>query len=231
MRKFRQLTVQEFETYISSVPVKREVGHLQIHHTWKPTKKDYVGERTIWGMWNYHVNTRKWQDIGQHFSIAPDGTIWDGRNLDIQPAGIKNRNRGGLMLEIIGDFNTGQDKLDNSQLFAVCRAVIACQERFRLKNADIIFHREIDGTKNCPGTGIERYWFLKMVDRERKEMQKGGGPFADVPADHWGVNAIMWANEQGLITANDKGNFRPNDPVTRAEMAATLHRISLNDKI
>ena len=50
--------------------------------------------------------------------------------------------------------------------------------------------------------------------------------FADVPDNHWGVNAIKWASGQGLLTANKEGQFRPNDPITRAEMAAILHRMA-----
>lgn len=224
MRKFRQFTISGFEGYISTVPVKREINHIQIHHTWKPRKADYRGEATILGMWQYHTQTNGWQDIAQHFSIAPDGTIWDGRDLNLDPAGIKGYNRGGLMIEIIGDFDEGQDRLDNSQLFAVASAVIACQDRFRLKNADIVFHREIDPSKSCPGTGIDRYLFLNAIDKTR-EVKGGKEVFADVPSDHWGVNAIRWASDQGLLTANQEGRFRPNDLVTRAEMAAILHRM------
>lgn len=172
MRKFRQFTVPEFSNYISSVPVKRNINHIQIHHTWKPRKADYRGESTIRGMWQYHTQTNGWQDIAQHFSIAPDGTIWDGRSLDVTPAGIAGYNAGGLMFEIIGDFDIGQDKLDNSQLFAVARAIIACQDRFKLKNANIVFHREYNAAKSCPGTSIERYSFLNVIDRERKAMQQ-----------------------------------------------------------
>ena len=170
MRRFKRYTLQEFEAFIKTVPVRRTIEHIQIHHTWRPRKADYRGEPTIYGMWRHHTRVNGWQDIGQHFSIAPDGGIWDGRSLDINPAGIRGYNSGGLMIEIIGDFNTGQENLQNSQLFSVARVVVLCQNRFGLKNADVVFHREIDTSKTCPGTGLERFWFLNIVDRERKEM-------------------------------------------------------------
>lgn len=165
MRDFKQYTIQQFEEYIKAVDPKRGITHIQIHHTWKPTKKDYKGESTIMGMWRYHTKKRGFQDIAQHFSVAPDGTIWDGRSLELDPAGIKGYNKGGLMFEIIGDFNV--ETLENSQLYSVTRAVVVCQEKFNLKNADVVFHREYTGTKSCPGKNIERFWFLNMVDRAR----------------------------------------------------------------
>jgi uncharacterized repeat protein (TIGR02543 family) len=47
--------------------------------------------------------------------------------------------------------------------------------------------------------------------------------FSDVPITHWAHDsiAILAANR---ITIGDNGNFRPNDPVTRAEFATFLYR-------
>ena len=166
-RSFRQFTtLEEFESSISSAPVKREINHIQIHHTWRPRKEDYRGESTILGMWRHHTQTNGWRDIAQHFSIAPDGTIWDGRSLDLNPAGIRGHNRGGLMFEIIGNFDEGENTLEGPQLKAIARAVVVCQDRFRLTNEDVVFHRE-HSSKSCPGTSISKDWFFKMVDQAR----------------------------------------------------------------
>jgi uncharacterized surface protein with fasciclin (FAS1) repeats len=52
--------------------------------------------------------------------------------------------------------------------------------------------------------------------------------FKDVPADFWGKDAINWAAEAGLMGKNNTGgyteNFRPNEPMTRAEIATVLQR-------
>jgi len=168
-RSFRQFTgLEEFGSVISSVSVKREISHIQIHHTWRPRKEDYRGESTILGMWRYHTQTNGWRDIGQHFSVAPDGTIWDGRSLDLNPAGIRGHNSGGLMFEIIGNFDEGENILEGPQLKAITGAVAICQDRFRLTNEDVVFHRE-HSDKSCPGTGIKKDWFLQMVDRSKKQ--------------------------------------------------------------
>lgn len=73
MRRFKSYAVKEFKDYIENLTVKRPINHIQLHHTWEPTKSDYINadnkERIIWGMWNYHVNQNGWSDIGQHFTV------------------------------------------------------------------------------------------------------------------------------------------------------------------
>jgi uncharacterized surface protein with fasciclin (FAS1) repeats len=52
--------------------------------------------------------------------------------------------------------------------------------------------------------------------------------FNDVEADFWGKDAINWAAEAGLMGKNGDGsyseNFRPNESMTRAELATVLQR-------
>ena len=55
--------------------------------------------------------------------------------------------------------------------------------------------------------------------------------FGDVPAGRWSYDAIEWAFDAGIIQADDNGNFRPADPITRAEMAVILVKVEkLTDK-
>lgn len=49
--------------------------------------------------------------------------------------------------------------------------------------------------------------------------------FADLPADAPEAGAVSAAAGQGLLSADDAGNFRPADPVTRAEAAVIFNRL------
>ncbi|MGP9538372.1 ExeM/NucH family extracellular endonuclease [Brachybacterium sp. AOP43-C2-M15] len=50
----------------------------------------------------------------------------------------------------------------------------------------------------------------------------GTSPFADVAADHPHYEAILWADGEGILTADD-GSFRPGTVLTRGVLAEALH--------
>jgi len=42
---------------------------------------------------------------------------------------------------------------------------------------------------------------------------------------HWAEEHIRWAMDKGLMTGYEDGTWQPDRPVTRAELAAVLHRL------
>ncbi|WP_128099890.1 S-layer homology domain-containing protein [Paenibacillus sp. DCT19] len=50
--------------------------------------------------------------------------------------------------------------------------------------------------------------------------------FKDVPSTHWAATAINSAVEQGYLKGYTDGTFKPSSPVTKAEMASILSRLS-----
>lgn len=49
-------------------------------------------------------------------------------------------------------------------------------------------------------------------------------PFTDVPATHWAAKEILIARQAGIISGYNDGTFKPDNQVTRAEIAAMLDR-------
>ena len=49
-------------------------------------------------------------------------------------------------------------------------------------------------------------------------------PFADVDQAAWYAEAVRWAASCGIIAGYENGNFGPNDPITREQLAAILYR-------
>ena len=49
--------------------------------------------------------------------------------------------------------------------------------------------------------------------------------FPDVPNDAWYAKAVEFVTERGLITGYEDGTFRPNDDISRAEVATILMRM------
>lgn len=49
--------------------------------------------------------------------------------------------------------------------------------------------------------------------------------FPDVPRDHWAADAIARVANRRLVVGYPDGNFRPDEPITRAEMTALVLRM------
>lgn len=178
MRRFNQYSIEEIESLITQVNFNRTINEIHFHHTWKPTKKDYIDatdkERLILGMWRYHTIDRGWDDIGQHFSVAPDGSVWDGRELNLDPASIQGRNVGAIAIEHIGNFD--EEKLEGDQLKSSVRLIAAFVKRVEAlqnRKPSIIFHREYSA-KTCPENNVYKDEVLKMVEESNNR------PFKDV---------------------------------------------------
>jgi len=77
--------------------------------------------------------------------------------------------------------------------------------------------------------GLEKAFGLKKKGSPGSTTSSGTsvptGPFVDVPPDHWAADAIRIVKEAGLMTGREDGTFGPNDPVTRAQLAAILARL------
>lgn len=85
-----------------------------------------------------------------------------------------------------------------------------------------------DGTFH-PDQSVTRAELVQLLDRaigfEGLEKVKTGISFPDVEEDFWGREAIEKAAETGIINGYPDGSFRPNDPVTREELAVIIYRL------
>ncbi len=156
-----------------------------MHHTWKPAQSEYRGHETIVSIWRFHTENNHWSDIAQHITIAPDGTIWLGRNWNLPPASAVGHNGntilGPFMFETIGDFDLGHDVLAGAQRSAVVRVIAAVQQKFGLHAETLVFHNAMS-TKTCPGSGVRRDEIVAEVSRAR-EAPRSRSARARVPMD------------------------------------------------
>lgn len=52
--------------------------------------------------------------------------------------------------------------------------------------------------------------------------------FTDVAEDRYYADAVTWAGSYNIVTGYDDGTFRPNDPITREQLAVILYRYALS---
>ena len=168
---FTRFSVGEFKNWISAISVSRMITCIQEHHTWRPNYSAFSGANHFEmqkSMKNYHVGNNGWSDIGQHFSIFPDGMIVTGRPMNRAPACIYGNNAGSICIENVGDFDTGRDPMSAAHSDAIVQVTGALAKRFNLNPVtinNIVYHHWFDlntgarrdgagTTKSCPGTGF-----------------------------------------------------------------------------
>ena len=172
---FRRLTPDQFKLEVRGFNWTRRIWRVDMHHTWYPAHADYSGLDTIERMAAYHETERGFDDIAQHVSIAPDGTIWTGRDWNTDPASVGGSssfglNAGAFMIDAIGNFDWGFDRLEGRQLDSVITVINAVQQRFRLPVQALLFHRELPLTvKTSPGTSVDKGEMVRMLATHRRD--------------------------------------------------------------
>ena len=172
MSNFRFLSIEELIKELDKYTSKQ----LHIHHTWKSEHKDFKENNHIamqQSMKSYHVNTNKWSDIGQHLTLFPDGKWLTGGPFSITLASIKSWNTGALAIEMIGNFDTGHDKLEGKQKEEILKLTKYFIDKYG--ESSIKFHREGSGAgKTCPGTSLDKNKLIQEANAmtDKKEVEQ-----------------------------------------------------------
>ena len=182
------LTLEQFTQLLHAAALRRRITEVHLHHTWRPRRQDFRGAATIEAIRRYHREQMRWQDIAQHLTIDPYGGLWPGRNWNLPPASQRGHNgtalEGPFMIEMIGDFDTGQDPFDGVQHDAAVSVVALLLHKFDLSRENVRFHRQLGSPKTCPGTGIDAEVLGGEIEaahrklaasKARRARSKGGG--------------------------------------------------------
>ena len=77
---------------------------------------------------------------------------------------------------------------------------------------------------NITRAEVATIFFRLLTDASRDEYYMETNPYTDVSDTIWFNNAISTLSNAGIITGYPDGTFRPNAPITRAELAAIASR-------
>lgn len=165
---FTKMNIVEFDQLIKSLRVARTILRIQQHHTYSPSYihfKDNNHFDLQRAMKNYHVTQNGWNDIGQHFTIFPDGTILTG--IEKSPACITGQNANSICIENFGNFDKNGDIMNQVQKEAIVAvtAILCAKFNILAESNSVVYHHWFDlstgyrnnGTRNnksCPGTNF-----------------------------------------------------------------------------
>lgn len=75
-----------------------------------------------------------------------------------------------------------------------------------------------------PDASVTRAEFAAIASRFER-LTEGPKSFSDVPSSHWAAKYINFAATRGWVNGYADGTFRPNNSITRAEVAAVTCRL------
>ncbi|MHC4977373.1 MAG: peptidoglycan recognition protein family protein [Planctomycetota bacterium] len=102
---------------------------------------------------NLHVNNNGWGDIGYHYIVDRNGTIWEGRPLSWQGAHVAHQNPGNIGVLCLGNFEI--ETPSSTQFGTLSSFVVALANHHRVPLYNISTHQELASTL-CPGRSLQR---------------------------------------------------------------------------
>lgn len=178
-------SIKEFKEWLDKQVISRAINKLQAHHMFEPDYSCWETDNALRRQNNiksFHKKEYGWGDIAQHFSVFPDGHIVTGRSLEKTPIGIKGWNTGAICIEIYGNFDKGQDIMNNKQKESVIAiyALLAKKFNIPISEAGIRCHcwftasgeylggyDKYKSAKTCPGTNFMQIGNTKKAFKEK----------------------------------------------------------------
>lgn len=83
----------------------------------------------------------------------------------------------------------------------------------------------VTDTLFCPSAPVTRATVVTTLWRmEGAPQPASSSGFTDVPRDQWYTQAVDWAAQEAIAQGDGKGLFRPDDPVTREQLAVFFYQ-------
>ena len=98
-----------------------------------------------------HQNNRGWTDIGYHFLVSPDGTVFEGRPENVKAAHVAGANSYCLGISAIGHYSNY--RCDDPCWNSIVRLTAYACKRYGISPENIIGHTDM-ANKDCPGRRI-----------------------------------------------------------------------------
>ena len=87
----------------------------------------------------------------------------------------------------------------------------------------------VGGGRFAPERTVTRGQLSAILHRIAGRPSASGTPFTDIAPDAYCAEAAAWAEERGILQGYADGTFRPNQPVSRQQFAAALHRYAAGE--
>ena len=138
--------------YKQHTPVRITIHHegTRLEMTDDAAKK--IRNIQVWGM----GKDRNWTDIPYHFLIAPDGTVYEGRNVNtVGETNTEYDPTGHLLIVCLGNYQ--QQEVPQQQLDALTKTIAWACAKYNISYKTIAAHRDYSKITSCPGENLYQY--------------------------------------------------------------------------
>ena len=138
--------------YKQHIPVRITIHHegTRLELTDDAARK--IKNIQVWGM----GKDRNWADIPYHFLIAPNGTVYEGRNVfTVGETATEYDPAGHLLIVCMG--NLQQQEVPAQQLEALTRTIAWACKKYHISYKTIASHRDYSTQTTCPGKNLYHY--------------------------------------------------------------------------
>ena len=142
----------EPKPYKQHVPVRITIHHEGTRLEVSDDAARKIRNIQVWGM----GPDRNWKDIPYHFLIAPDGKIFEGRNVfTVGETATEYDPTGHLLVTCLG--NLEQQEVREEQLESLVRTIAYACRKYNIPPDSIASHRDYSSQTTCPGKNLYRY--------------------------------------------------------------------------
>lgn len=112
---------------------------------------------------------RNWTDIPYHFLIAPDGTVYEGRNpLTTGETATEYDPAGHILISFLGNYE--QQEPDGTTMEVLARLIARLCKQYNISPETIATHRDHSNMTTCPGKYLYPYFENGSVKARVKEL-------------------------------------------------------------
>jgi len=166
---------------IDTSPEFTEPTHLVVHHSAGNNQSNNF-KTVVESIWDLHVNTNGWDDIGYNWLIDPNGILYEGRPDDFQGAHFSCLNENTVGICVIGDYSLVQpaepalNTLVNVLAYEATEHAIDVRTQSYHLTGDFILdnvagHRDSEGSINaCSGTVCPGDSFYPLLGEIRQRV-------------------------------------------------------------
>lgn len=207
-----------------SKPRNKPISKITIHHM--------AGNLTIEQCGNVFAPTSR--QASSNYGIGSDGRIGmyvEEKNRAWTSSNAQNDNMA-VTIEVANDVVGGNWHISDKAMESLINLCVDICKRNNIeklnftgdKNGNLTMHKWFAATA-CPGAYLEsKFPYIANEVNKRLVKENVNMKFKDVPETHWAYEAIEELSEMGIINGYEDGTFKPDEAVTRAELATMLDR-------